>query len=420
MEKKLSFGSTMRALKGNQRACVIAEPFWSIPYNLFLPFASMYMAAMGVSDAQIGFLASLGLALQFVWALFSGAIIDKYGRRGTMLLFTLLSWTIPCALWAGAQAYWYFIAAVFFNSMWRVTGNCFSCIIVEDGDDRMLVQVYTVLGVIGLLAGFLSPAAGQLIGRLALVPALRIIYLFAMVSMSFKAVLLYRRSYESGTGVRRMTESKGQSLWALACGGWPAFTDAMRSRRVLLCVLFMALMSCFNIVQATFWPLFVTEAYGISDTLYSVLPLIKSAVMLIIYLLVSPHIRLSSVRGPLFAALFVHALGLSVLLLCLSSAGGMLWAVFFSAACEAFALAILGPLSESLMATSIPNEQRARINSLITAVVLLLSTPAGWIAGQLSAHSRVLPFVLNLFFLAAEAVVAFLLARGQLGRNREA
>lgn len=89
---------TARSLRGNQRACIVTEPLWSLPYFLFAPYASVYMAANGLRDAQIGALASLALAVQLVWAIFSGAIVDKLGRRRTLLIFGMISWPIPCLL----------------------------------------------------------------------------------------------------------------------------------------------------------------------------------------------------------------------------------------------------------------------------------------------------------------------------------
>ena len=76
-------------------------------------------------------------------------------------------------------------------------------------------------------------------------------------------------------------------------------------------------------------------------------------------------------------------LDLLALLVCLPIATDMLWVVFFSAICEAFALAILGPLCESIMSIVIPAKERARTNSLIFAVILLISTPA-WMDSRLS------------------------------------
>jgi MFS family permease len=88
-----------------------------------------------------------------------------------------------------------------------------------------------------------------------------------------------------------------------------------------------------------------------------------------------------------------------------------LFAVFFSAVCEALALAVLGPLCESLMSISIPATERARTNSLITAMILLISAPVGWIAGLLSQYSRGLPLVLNLCLLIAEILMALYITR---------
>jgi hypothetical protein len=59
---------TLRELKGNPRVTVLTEIMFGIPYNLFAPFLSIYMLAFGVTDQQIGAIASLGLALQVVSA----------------------------------------------------------------------------------------------------------------------------------------------------------------------------------------------------------------------------------------------------------------------------------------------------------------------------------------------------------------
>ena len=60
--KNKSLLGTLINLKGNPRACVYTEPLWGIPYNLFFPYASVYMLSLGVKDAQIGLIASVGMA----------------------------------------------------------------------------------------------------------------------------------------------------------------------------------------------------------------------------------------------------------------------------------------------------------------------------------------------------------------------
>ncbi len=403
--------TSLRSLKGNQRACVFTEPLWAVPYNLLLPFASLYMSAIGLIDAQIGAIASLALAMELVWGLLSGAIVDRFGRRKTMLIFGLLSWTISCALWAFAQNYWFFVLAAAFNSMWRVTGNSFSCMIVEDGDMKQMVNIYTILNIMGLLAGFLSPLYGLFVERNELVPAMRGLYGLAMVLMTLKFSIQYRLSFESSMGEQRIQECKGRSILALSFGAWPAFKEALKQKHLLLCLLLMVLMTCFNTVQANFWPLFVTDKYGISDSNLSVFPMVKAVVTLLAYIMITPRINLLRVRRPLLLGFTAQGLGLITLLLLLPMGAAAKGAVFFSAACDAFALAMLGPVMESLMSLSIPSGERARINSLMFASILLISLPAGWIAGQAAQLSRVLPLIMNLCLVIGESAVALGIAR---------
>ncbi len=52
------------SLKGNPRACIWVEPLWGIPYNLYLPYVTLFMTAIGLSYAEIGYVTwrSRGLA----------------------------------------------------------------------------------------------------------------------------------------------------------------------------------------------------------------------------------------------------------------------------------------------------------------------------------------------------------------------
>ena len=402
---------TLRSLKGNQRAAVIAEPLWSVPNNLFMPFVSVYMVAIGLNGNQIGTTVSVGLAMQLVWALLSGAITDKYGRRKTMLVFGLLSWTIPCMLWAIAHGYVYFMLAIVFNSMWQVTGNCFACIIVEDGDTDSLVNIWTLINLTGLVAGFISPVAGIFIDRFTLVPTMRAIYIFAMVMMTLRFVLQYYMSKESSTGKRRIRECAGQTVLSLTFRGWSVFVSELRKPRLFLCVMLMAFLTSFGTVQTTFWSLFVTKVYDVSNATLSVFPFVSSLTTLVVYLFVMPHINIRSVRYPLFVGLGLHSIGIVVLLVGEPLKSNMLWIVFLSAICEAFSLAIMGPLTESIMSVVIPSEERAGVNSFVTALILLIITPVGWIAGSLFQMNYTLPMVLNLCLMVVSTLLSLFVVR---------
>jgi MFS family permease len=261
----------------------------------------------------------------------------------------------------------------------------------------------------GLLAGFISPLVGLCIDRFTLVPSMRVIYLISLILMSVKFVLHYRLANESEIGKQRIEECQNSSLFALTFGGWSVFVNELRHTGLLLYVILMTLITCFNITQATFWPLFVTNSYSVSTSMIAVFPLVKAIITLAVYLFITSRISMHSIRRPLLMALGTHFIGLSLLILCLPFAKAAIAAVFFSAICEAAALAVLGPLCESIMSVAIPGKERARVNSLITAMILLISIPIGAIAGQLSQHNRMLPLVLNICLLIAEMLVVIII-----------
>jgi len=402
---------TLRSLKGNQKALVVTEPLWSIPSVLFSPFASVYMIAIGLNGQQIGAIVSIGLGLQLLWGFFSGAIVDKYGRRRTMAIFGLLSWTIPCLLWAFAHNYPDFLVAAAFNSMWQVTGNGFACMVIEDGSQDSLVHIWTVINLMGLVAGFLVPIVGIFIAHFTLVPTMRVIYFGSMVLMTIRFVWLYFLSRETATGSARIKECQGRSILSLSLIGWPVFLAEIRKPRLLLSVLLIALLSCFSIVQTTFWPLFVTTSDRMSNAMLSVFPLVSSLVTLPIYLAVVPRITVRLAQRPLLIGLGLHAAAIVVLLGFESFRIGVLARVLISATCEASALAMLGPLLESMMGVVIPSEERARITSFIFAGVLLVSTPVGWIAGTLFRFHHAWPLELNFCLIIVGVIVSLLVVR---------
>ena len=211
--------NTLVQLKGNPRACVWTEPLWGIPFNLYAPYASLYMIALGVTTSQVGLIASLGMFVQVFSALVSGAITDKLGRKRTTFIFDLISWSIPCLIWAVAQNFTYFVIAAIINGLWRITANSWSCLLVEDANPDTLVDIFSWTHIAGLLAAFVAPLAGVFVGRYGLVPTVRVLYLFAFVSMTAKFVILNVFATETKQGEIRQRETANQSILSIL-GQW--------------------------------------------------------------------------------------------------------------------------------------------------------------------------------------------------------
>jgi MFS family permease len=206
---------TLRELKGNPRVTVLTEVMFGIPYNLFNPFASVYMLALGLTDQQIGSIASLGLALQIFTALLSGAIVDKFGRRLTLLVADFVGWSVPCLIWAVAQDFRFFVAAAMMNSLWRISNTAWTCLMVEDAEERHLVHIWTWIFIFAVCSAFVAPLGGWFVGRFGLIPAVRGLYLFGFIMLTAKAVVLYIYSHETARVIPRREETRHRSIMSL-------------------------------------------------------------------------------------------------------------------------------------------------------------------------------------------------------------
>jgi len=384
---------TLFNLEGNPRASVLTEPMWGIPFNLFIPYASIYMLALGVSDAQIGMIASLSLLIQPFFALLSGALTDKFGRRLTTLISDILSWSIPCLIWAVAQDIRYFVIAVVFNAMWRISMNSWTCLLVEDAESDQLVHIWTWIHIAGLMAAFFAPLAGLLIGAIDLVPAVRLLYLFAFIMMTVKAWILYRYSTETKQGYIRMAETRDKPLSSLLGGLGEVLKQILRTPRTVIVLGIMFVMGVVMMINSTFWSILVTEKLGIPAEHLAIFPFAKSGLMFILYFLLVPRLNVRRFRNPMIVG-FTGFLVASLILVTMPA--GNYFLLLISVLIEAASLAMFGPLMDALTIISIDDAERARINSILYAVVILLISPFGWIAGQLSEINRVLPFMLNI------------------------
>ena len=76
--------------------------------------------------------------------------------------------------------------AAVINSLWRITHNSWLCLLVEDTEPSLLIDVWSLIYIAGLLAAFFSPLTSLFIAQFTLVPTMRGLYLLAFVMMTTK------------------------------------------------------------------------------------------------------------------------------------------------------------------------------------------------------------------------------------------
>ncbi|MCD6476255.1 MAG: MFS transporter [Anaerolineaceae bacterium] len=412
--KNHSLIQSLKRLKGNARGCVVTEPLFGIPYFLYLPYASIYMVALGVSDEQIGLIASISWGFQVLFALFSGVITDKLGRRKTTLFFDLISFSIPSLISAVAQNFWFFLIAGVINSLWRIVNNSWSCLLVEDTDPDELVEIYSWLYIAGLLVAFFAPLAGLLIKRFTLVPTVRGLYFFAAFMFTLKAIATYFLTQETEQGKIRMKETQGQSIFSALAEYKMVIRGMMRTPQTLITIGVMLVLSATGLVTGSFWGILVTEKLNIANQNLAMFQVIRSIFMLLFFFIGLPRIRSLPFKIPMIVS-FIGLLFSQFVLIIAPS--GSYFVLVLSIALEACSFATVGPLVDRMVVVTVDAKERARIQSLMYVFVILLTSPFGWIAGKLSSINKTLPFVLNigLYLLG----VGLALLAGKLAARKE-
>jgi len=407
---------TLKNLRGNVRGAVLTEPLWAIPYNLYAPFVSVYMLALGLTDSQIGLLASIGLACQIFWTVLSGAITDKFGRKRTTLIIDLVAWSIPCLIWAFAQDFNAFLVAAIVNSTWRITQNSWQCLLVEGTEPHLLVDVYSLIYISGLLSAFVTPLTSLLIASFTLVPTMRGLYLLSFVMMTAKFLTMNAMVEETEYGRDRMLATQGRSLFTIVGESGGVVRQVLHAPATLVTAGLMVIVAIINTISNTFWGVMVTEKLQVAPEFLGLYSVARSLVMLLFYFTVMPRLRSVDARKPM---IFGFAGLLLAWLLLISIPPQSYWLLLVVTLLEGCSAPAISTLLDKLIATSVDPQERARIMALLYLVVLVATTPFGWIAGEASQINRSLPFVINITLVVLGALLAYIASRRNLPTSAE-
>ncbi len=389
-------------LKGNPRTLVFIEPLWGIPNSLIAPFTAVYMRAMGVSDIQIGIALSIAMVAQMVCAFFGGVIADKIGRKATTILGDFLGWVIPCAIWAGAQNYWFFLAAMILNSFEQVNQTAWVCLLVEDAEEKNILNMWNWVSIAGLLAVFFSPISGGLIQRHALIPVMRTLYAIYSLGMLAKCFITAKWTTETRQGLVRMAETKRQSVDEMIAGYWKLVPRIIQSSGTMRVLALMIISLITSLVSNNFFSLYTTGHLGIPEAYLAYFPIIRACIMLLFYFGVQHKLERFRTKGPMCVGLCLY---MACQLLVIFSPRNVVWPLILYTLFEAVAFGLVFPRRERMSALFIDRQERARIIAMLTTLMLIVASPFGGIAGGLSRLDGRLPFVLSLVLFALAFVV---------------
>ena len=397
--------TTFIRLRGNPRACVYTEPLWGLSMNLCIPYASVYMLALGLNDAQVGLVASIYMLSQVFFAFFSGPLIDKMGRRLSTAVWDFFSWSIPCLIWWRAENFWFFVVAAILNGSMRVTTNSWNCLLIEDAEKDQVTNIYSLVIIFGQFCAFFAPIASILVSRLTLVPAIRILYINAFILMTIKLFLLYFISRETRVGLVRIEESRGKNIFRLAGGYGGVIKIMLRSKGTIFAILIFIIINIVALINSTFWQVIVSKKLLVPDPLLPLFPIIRSVLSIFFLFFIMPRIKSNILKNPLLLGFFCYIIGQAILVLVPVEGITRYLLLSLSLVFDGFGFGALTTLSESLIALNISAMERARVMAIIHMLAMAVTSPFGWIGGLLSEMSRNLPFILNICLLVMGVII---------------
>ena len=402
--------ASLAGMKGNARACLWPEPLWGVPYNLYLPYASLFMAALGLSPAEIGYVASINIVAQVIFSTLSGVITDKLGRRWTPFIFDTLSWSVPEFLWMLSQDFTWFAAAAVFNGAWRVTENSWTLLLIDDMKEDEIVHAFSLTQMLGLFSAFFAPLSKLAIDAFGLVPTMRVLYGITFVSMTVKFIIVQKYTTETSIGKRRMEATRGKSIFRLLYECKDVYIQTVMSRRMLLTFGIFASYSLVTTLTNNYWALLVCQELGVAAGDVVFFTTLKSLVTLLCVLFLIPRIAHYPTKYPMLSGFFMHIVSMALLFFAPKGTTGVVM-LLFSTLLEAVALSVLAPTTGSLVFVNAAEEERARVCGLIYGTISLLTAVFPSLIGQMAERSLRLPFAVCIVLFAFASLLVLPLSR---------
>ena len=389
--------------KGNPRTLVLIEPLWGIPYNLIAPFATLYMYTQGITDVQIGLILSITMVVQVFFSFFGGILTDKLGRKFTTMMGDFFGWTLACLIWAISNNFWLFLAAAILNCFEQINQTAWYCLLIEDANPKDLVGIYTWVNIGGLVAIFFAPLSGLFVSSYSVVPVVRVLYALFSLTMVTKTFITFKFCHETKQGKIRRAETKGVSVFHMLGEYRQLIPLLLKDKGVLKAVAVSVILYITNIVSTNFFSLYVTQRLGLSENYLALFPILNAAVMLIFMVGIQHRMSAAKFRVPLWVGLGLYCVAALALIFSPADNLGFVLLYVFAAAVAA---ALVNPRKDALLQLNINPQERARLNALIMASTIALSSPFGYLAGWLSSLDRRLPFAFTfLLFITAMVVI---------------
>ncbi|GAB3673719.1 hypothetical protein GCM10027589_43610 [Actinocorallia lasiicapitis] len=403
----------LRDLPPNGRYAVLLEPLWAVLGTSTGYYLAFYMRDTGLSETRIGLILSVHLWLAFLVQLVTGTITDRLGRRRATLVFDVISWVVPMALWAIAQDFWVFLLAHALHAWSRVPMVSSRLLATEDADPRDRSRVFAGIRLLLAVSGLITPLVGLAMSHWGSQPALRTMLAVGCCTMLAHALLRNRLMTETEAGRAAMRAAPTGNVVGVALRNLARF---LRRSPALWPLILLVGLNSLALQLAVFQVVFLADR-GFSTGLIALLPAVAGiAALPCLVLLRSPRrapehqprtetrVAAAALAGAAGWLLFAFAPGLPALVA--ATALTTVGVILMDANLDVLGLGLL------------PEQDRAEGMSALQVLTGLIAIPSGSLAALAYTTAPVLPFLLVAVCYLGAARLAFLL-RSRAGQSAD-
>jgi MFS family permease len=400
----------LRDLPRNARITLLIEPGSSVLACILTFYGTLYMQGNGLDARQIGLIATIGAVAGLACQSVAAPITNRLGRRRTLLLFSIICWSVSLLLWAVASSFLLFVVAAVIFSSARITSVAWYCVATEDVRDEQKPRVFGALFVIGSLGGIATVFAGPVLDRFGLVPTMRVLYVAAFVIMTAMFVVRHWLLTETSAGA----EINGLHAGTTLTQGFRRNVEAVvltarnpEFRRLVAVYVLVNFASAMGFVAI----LFVNNVLKLTMTEISMLPPVTAIISLILFRSMLPRLQAANERRTLWVSLLITAAGTFLMVLIPARNIGL--------ALLASALGAGGSYMYNVCVNAAMNNRmgllhKADVFSAVQMLTTVATIPAGYVAGNTFAMSPRLSLVLvGLILLIAAGLTLPALERGK-------
>ena len=173
------------------------------------------------------------------------------------------------------------------------------------------------------------------------------------------------------------------------------YLSIIREKRMVLTLAIIATYTLITTLNGNYWALYITTKPGVTEGNVSLYTTFKSLVLLACIFTVVPAVAKVKMKRPILLSLGGFALSQAILL-ALPERSAPVPLLLLSIALEGVALAVLNPLTSSLLFINADPEERARVYGMVYATITLIVAVFPLAVGQLAQLSLRIPFWVNL------------------------